>query len=94
MCTTGELTHIQYSSNSIMTSPVPIPRIKHVLSPGSSSFLQMAEGRVFVDKSHGAITEFLDGGGQPISTFYFVDAVRSRALMLRFVPVAARYPDN
>jgi hypothetical protein len=49
-----------------MTSPAaPTPQINHVLSPESSSFLQLAEGRILVDKSY-AITEFLAAGVQPI----------------------------
>ena len=48
-----------------MTSPAPIPQINHVLSPEASSFIKLAEGRIFVDKTY-AIVEFLEGGVQPI----------------------------
>jgi hypothetical protein len=48
-----------------MTSPAPISQIKHALAPETSSFIQLAEGHIFVDKTY-AITEFLEGGVQPI----------------------------
>jgi hypothetical protein len=56
---------VQYSSNSIMTSPATIPNINHVLSPGSSSFIHLAKSRKFVDKTY-AIAEFLKDDGQPV----------------------------
>jgi hypothetical protein len=48
-----------------MTSPPPIPKIIHALSPDTSRFILLAEGGTFVDKTH-AIAEFLKGGIQPI----------------------------
>ena len=48
-----------------MTSPALIPQNMHALAPETSSFIQLAESRVFVDKTY-AITEFLQGGVQPI----------------------------
>ena len=46
-------------------APAPIPWIKHALAPGSSSFIQLAESHIFVDKTY-AITKFLQGGVQPV----------------------------
>ena len=45
--------------------PAPISRIKHALAHGNSGFIQLAESRIFVDKTY-AITEFLQGGVQPV----------------------------
>ena len=46
-------------------SSTSIPKISHALAPGSSSFIQLAESHIFVDKTY-AIIEFLQGGVQPV----------------------------
>ena len=48
-----------------MTSPAPIPKIYHALAPEASTFIQLAEAHIFVDKTY-AITEFLESGAHPI----------------------------
>jgi hypothetical protein len=53
------------TSTEAWRAPAPIPQITHTLAPGTSSFIRLAESHIFVDKTY-AITEFLQGGVQPV----------------------------
>jgi hypothetical protein len=54
---------LQCPFNSIM--PTSESNSEHALAPGTSSFIQLAESHIFVDKTY-AIIEFLQAGVQPV----------------------------